>query len=445
MGPGFLPDGLMTFQDKPLDSSTTGSAHRYSDGLFVVDANVCKVVRSTPLKDSGAASDDCYPAAKTVGGVPAGLTKEVVIINQCKGRPKAIIDAVAALNHPPELVDVKLTTEKGEPTTKFSSCEPFRVCITVLDPDNDPLSWSLANVDAKGVPLTPAQVSITPAPGYPAKQEGGVATSCWDVQAQAEGTHQLQVVVKDLVWDRMSDPAKPALIPVEDFVKQFQHEDPPSRVQQLFPIHALECEDPCRLGVELVFTVDTSGSMGDEAAALCGSISAVQNTLMNEGITSATHLLGIGTPDFSVSGAFPCLTDTVLNAFGPAVPGNGGACGNTLTSNESWGQAAAIVAQKFPWQPGALRVIVPISDEGACRGEPCLNPGEDRDAVTNAISQHGTAVVSPIVGTGANACVKQLADDLAAGTGGTSFQSADPSLDLPGYVAELVRLACKRK
>jgi hypothetical protein len=443
MGPGFLPDGLMVFQDKPLDSSAAGSAHRYSDGLFVVDADTCKVVRSTPLKGSGVGSEDCFPAAKTIDGVPAGLTKEVVIVNQCKGRPKAIIDAVAALNNPPQLLDVKFTKDKGEPTTKFSSCEPFRICISVIDPDHDPLSWALTEVDDKGAPVSPSNVSIVQAKDYPQTDDKAVSTNCWDVQAGTEGTHELQVVVKDLVWDRMSDPANPKLIPVEDFVKQFQHEDHPSRVQQVFPIHALECEDRCRLGVEIVFTVDTSGSMSDEAAALCNNIAMVQGKLINEGLMASTHLLGIGTPD--IPGDFPCLTDTVGHLLGTAVPGNGGACGGPLDSNESWGPSTAIVAQRYPWQAGALRVIVPISDEGACRGNPCLNPGEDHDAVLNAIAQHGTAVVSPIVGTGAPACVSQLASELAAGTGGTSFVSTDPTLDLPGYVTDLVKLACKRK
>ena len=96
--------------------------------------------------------------------------------------------------------------------------------------------------------------------------------------------------------------------------------------------------------------------------------------------------------------------------------------------------AAAVVAANFAWTPGAVRVVVPISDEGPCRGNACSDPGSDRDSIDNAIAvanaQVPPVIVSPIAGTSSNACVTTLGGDLAAGTRGTAFVSSDPNLDL---------------
>jgi hypothetical protein len=440
MGPGFLPDSLDRFKDNPLDKA---SGHRYSDGLFVVPANVCQVVRSTPLKGDGSPSMDCYSAARTVGAVTAGTTKELVIINQCKGRPKAVIDAVAALNHPPELI--QLTFEQdGKATTKFSSCKPFRMCARVLEPDNDPLSFTLTQVDEYGVPVVPALVSIVQAPGYPQDEGKGVNIDCWDVKATKGGSFDLQVVAKDLLWDNITDPSTPKLVPIEDFIAAHQHEMYKSRAEQTFPIHATECETPCELGVDVVVTMDTSGSMFDEAAALCGGVSGLQAALSAAGLDANVHLLAIAASDPGGASLFPCLTDTVPNLLGPAVPGNPGTCPANLSQNESWGLSTPIVAQRFPWRPSVLRMVVPISDEGPCNGDPCQSPGPDRDSILNAINEHGSAVVSPIVAAGAVACTTDLATMLAAGTGGAVFQSTDPANDLVEHMKNLVLNACHK-
>ncbi|RMG45570.1 MAG: VWA domain-containing protein [Candidatus Dadabacteria bacterium] len=193
--------------------------------------------------------------------------------------------------------------------------------------------------------------------------------------------------------------------------------------------------------VDVVFTVDTSGSMDDEAQALCNSISSVQSELLGLGLVSKTFLLGITNTGGS---DFPCLTDDVENMLGDSVPGNGGACGTILDDSESWGEAISIVASRFPWTPDAVRVIVPISDEGACDGDSCDDPGEDRDAINNAITLAlaNNVFVSPISGTGSSQCVITLGQDIATATGGTAFVSTDPSLDLAGAVRDLIIDAC---
>lgn len=195
-------------------------------------------------------------------------------------------------------------------------------------------------------------------------------------------------------------------------------------------------------GVEVVFLMDTSGSMNDDAAALCSRISQVQVALGDLGITAATHLWGITRRP---GGAYSCLTSTVSGELGGAVPGNDGGCDGFLNQEESWGQATAIVAGRFPWATDAIRVIVPISDEGPCNGDGCVLVGSDGDSVANAAAQAlaNDAFVSPIVARGANSCTASLATVLAEETGGTVSFSVTPDLDLAGAIADLVVGACE--
>ena len=191
--------------------------------------------------------------------------------------------------------------------------------------------------------------------------------------------------------------------------------------------------------VEVVFVMDTSGSMSGEAAALCNAISMVEGELMALGIEATSHLLGITA---APGGSFGCLTNSVLGLLGGVVPGNG-ACG-PLNQSESWGPATAIVAENFPWAQGAVRIIVPLSDEGACNGDPCQDPGLDRDSVTNAIAVAvaNDVFVSPVAGDTSNGCTITLLEDLALGTGGVSFQSTQPDLDISQAIFDLILNAC---
>ena len=191
--------------------------------------------------------------------------------------------------------------------------------------------------------------------------------------------------------------------------------------------------------VEVVFVMDTSASMSGEAAALCGNISMVEGDLMALGIEATSHLLGI---TVTAGGAFGCLTDNVANLLGSAVPGDG-ACG-PLNQSESWGPATAIVAENFPWMEGAVRIIVPLSDEGACNGNACSDPGLDRDAVENAIALAvaNDVFVSPVAGNGSNACTLTLLEDIALGTGGVSFESTQADLDIAQAIFDLILDAC---
>lgn len=198
--------------------------------------------------------------------------------------------------------------------------------------------------------------------------------------------------------------------------------------------------------IEVVFVMDTSGSMADEAAALCAGVGQLVAALDGLGITLLPHMYGITQHP---GGAFSCLTTDVVAALGGSVPGDADACPfpNTLSAFESWGPATAIVAERFGWTAGARRVVVPISDEGPCDGnlpEGCNDPGDDRDSILNAVAvanQHGVAI-SPVTGTGSNDCVKTLAGAAAVGTGGFAFNSTDPVADLAEAIYEILLRSC---
>ncbi|MCO6437503.1 MAG: hypothetical protein J5J06_10480 [Phycisphaerae bacterium] len=198
--------------------------------------------------------------------------------------------------------------------------------------------------------------------------------------------------------------------------------------------------------LDVVFLLDTSGSMGDEAAALCTKMAQIVSDLTAEGIIVYPHFLGISeTP----GGPFSCLSNDVVSLLGGDVPGTMNTCPfpQPLSAFESWGPATAIVAERFAWNAGTKHVIIPISDEGPCNGDlpdGCNDPGDDRDSVSNAIevANNNDVIVSPITGTGASLCVQKLAADLAAGTGGTTFQSQDPGSDLVESIADMLRQLC---
>lgn len=200
--------------------------------------------------------------------------------------------------------------------------------------------------------------------------------------------------------------------------------------------------------VEIVFTMDTSGSMDDESQALCDTIQAVTQKLADKNIEASSVLWGISETG---GGGFSCLSSHVVEELGDEVPGSPGSCGegmlsgNSADNSENWGPATAVIAQRYPWSDDSVRVIVPISDEGPCLGDSCNESGADGEAIKNAIeiAKQNRVFVSPIVGTDAGDCTVSLATEIANKTGGSSFLSQDPNLDVAEAVTLLVEEACK--
>lgn len=193
---------------------------------------------------------------------------------------------------------------------------------------------------------------------------------------------------------------------------------------------------------EIVFVIDTSTSVVDEATAICNAIANVDSQLQAAGLGSTSTVWSITSGGNAAS--FPCVTDSVEAQLGGTVPGNDGTCDGFLDQEESWGQAVAIVADGYAWSPDVVRIIVPISDGGACNGDPCLDPGEDRDTITNAISlaNANDVVVSPVAADGASFCVHGLQISMAVATGGIFQQTTSQTFDLGGTLASTAIFEC---
>ncbi len=201
--------------------------------------------------------------------------------------------------------------------------------------------------------------------------------------------------------------------------------------------------------VEVIFIMDTSASMDDEAAVLCGSMDQVVANLDAAGLDVIPKLWAIC--DLP-GGPYGCLEDYVTNQLGTTVPGSPpaglevlGACtGVNEGCQEDWALATAVVAGFYPWQDEgeSIRLIIPLSDEGPCCGDPVNE--KDEAAIEHAISIARAAgvTVSPITGTGTLSTVRTLAQALADSTGGIHFNSTEPVLDIAESIVDLVLDAC---
>ncbi|MCH8253710.1 MAG: collagen-like protein [Planctomycetes bacterium] len=201
--------------------------------------------------------------------------------------------------------------------------------------------------------------------------------------------------------------------------------------------------------VDLVFIVDTSVSMQDQSDVICAVMDEVVTGLEEGGVKVNPLTLAIS-PNFPKA-FFPCLSPalSVGGMMGNDVPGEdrcpGGLDGGgDQESDENWGPATAITAGLYRWSKGAIRVVVPISDEGPCLGSPCDIDGGDGSAIDNAIAialAHDV-IVAPITALGADDCTITLADQIANETGGIRSGLDDAAELLPALIGSIVLDSC---
>ncbi|KAL6076345.1 hypothetical protein QOT17_002890 [Balamuthia mandrillaris] len=191
--------------------------------------------------------------------------------------------------------------------------------------------------------------------------------------------------------------------------------------------------------VELIFVLDTSSSMQDEARTLCSHIDNIVDELQDSGIdfvrdpdTNRPEVLQLGIawwnnddtwlyghnfyPDYEEN-RFTCLSSDVTRLYAPAdpedepyipfvdsdndpnykpyKPSSSRGCrfptsGDTRdevsvddgnNNDECWGPAIAMVAARHPWRSNSVRLVTVISDEGPCNGSPL---GTNQRSVLNA-------------------------------------------------------------
>ncbi|MBN2070157.1 MAG: hypothetical protein JW814_01770 [Candidatus Krumholzibacteriota bacterium] len=201
--------------------------------------------------------------------------------------------------------------------------------------------------------------------------------------------------------------------------------------------------------VEIIFILDTSTSMDDEAAVLCNNMSHVITIL--EGVDLDVMPLLLGICDLP-GGAYSCLEDHITNLLGTTVPGSpppglellGDCTGYLEGCQEDWGLAAAVVSGSYSWLPEgeSVRLIIPVADEGPGCGDPVDSFDEATIAHAISVAQSAGVIVSPITGTGSSTTVKSLAQALADSTGGMHFNSTEPALDIADAIVDLVLTAC---
>ena len=182
-----------------------------------------------------------------------------------------------------------------------------------------------------------------------------------------------------------------------------------------------QCE--CTPGViDLVFVIDTSGSQTGELSDICSMAAAVVSLFAAGNDLNAAY---VGITDEAICAAIADDVATVSELVGgnTTVPDTAAACGpGTCTqplTDESWGPALAIVAERNAWRPGARRIIVAVFDEAACDGdEGIICDLDDNWALCNArtflLSNQVIAIpVTGIDGT-EEQCVVDEAEALAA-------------------------------
>ncbi|MGP1310603.1 MAG: GC-type dockerin domain-anchored protein [Phycisphaerales bacterium] len=178
------------------------------------------------------------------------------------------------------------------------------------------------------------------------------------------------------------------------------------------------CDVQAGARAEIVVVFDTSSSMDDEAATICAAVDELQSDLIGMGLDAEVELLGVNEVPGRIG--YQCLTGSVADQFGSELPGI------DIETNEDWGPAVTQVALSRTWS-STYRIVIPVSDEGPAGGDACSDPGNDRDAIDEAIAACTAAGVAvlPVVGAEADSCVRSLMTELAEATRGRLVES-DP-------------------
>ncbi len=163
--------------------------------------------------------------------------------------------------------------------------------------------------------------------------------------------------------------------------------------------------------IDLVFAFDISGSMTDEAQRVCELIDEIQWRVRVLGVDLKTTIYGIG----GTLSSAPCLQRLATVKFNGAL---------VAAHVEDWGPATTYLAEYHPWHPGAIRIVLPISDEGAYNGD--NTDANDHQSIAEAIAAcqahdvHAYPIYSEINPGYFTPAVVASAQQLAAGTGGVA-------------------------
>ena len=166
--------------------------------------------------------------------------------------------------------------------------------------------------------------------------------------------------------------------------------------------------------LDLVFVVDTSGSMDNEWTTLDSIMQGIIDNITASGVNLSVTIYGLG---YNKS-TLPYGRGMYTVWFN----------GTNVTAHvEDWGPGTAWVALWYPWREGAARVVIPISDECAYHGD--YETSEDLQSIQEAVSacQNNSVIVFPFYGDGSSSDVIDEMQELANGTGGSVFYFGNAS------------------
>ena len=195
--------------------------------------------------------------------------------------------------------------------------------------------------------------------------------------------------------------------------------------------------------LDVVFTFDTSSSMNPVNQTMCDLTADLVQALADDGIPINSRFWGI-----TDEGAATCLTSNVMTELGTAVPGTPPPwmasldhCEDGLANpSENWGPAVAVVSGLAPWDEDAVRLLIPVVDEGSYCGDPVNEFDIESVYFARQIAAQNNVVVSPLLPDIAPDPVRAMAGLITVGTGGISTV-ADFDLDDVLPVARSIAIA----
>ena len=175
--------------------------------------------------------------------------------------------------------------------------------------------------------------------------------------------------------------------------------------------------------LDVVFAFDTSPSMNSVNQAMCDLTADLVQALAADGIPISSRFWGI-----AEDGVATCLTSNVTAQLGTAVPGSPPPWMTTLDQcedglagpRENWGPAAAVVAGLAPWDEDAVRLLIPVVDEGPYCGGPVNNFDIESVYYARQLAAQNDVVISPLLPDTVSDPVRAMAGLITVGTGGIS-------------------------
>jgi len=205
---------------------------------------------------------------------------------------------------------------------------------------------------------------------------------------------------------------------------------------------------------------DCNDNRQPDACDIAGGISTDCDTsaLATEGIDVVAHVLGVGAVPPDVE--FRCLEGSVAAQRGNAVPGSPpptggdpqdtlGMCGSPAASASDWGHATSIIAERFAWSPGVVRLVVNLASQGPYCGSSAKDASDDAAAAwaTDRASMAGV-IVSSMLGADFDGPTRRPTEGLVLGlalaTGGTVSREPGPSPRWGAALGDLLRDAAAR-